>query len=559
MLRKLPLTLALAFFAVGSYGQTIVSTSPENKNVVLEEFTGIHCVWCPSGHAIAKAIQDANPDRVSLINIHTGSFAVPSGSQPDFRTPWGNAIAAQSGLTGYPSGQVNRHVFPGRGMSSGSTAMGRDQWAVTANEIMATPSNVNVAVEATLDVQTRVLVVHVEAYYTGNSTESSNLLNVALLQNNTKGPQTGGGAGNNYNHMHRLVDLLTGQWGETISTVSAGSFVDKTYTYTIPEMYNNVPAVVEDMEIVAFISETHQEIPSGARTLPNFTGIVNANDATVASIEPIAPICMETIAPTFKLKNNGQNPITALTITYKINGVTHTYDWTGNLEALRNEDVQLPATAFTLQQTNTLEISVPNDDDNSNNSQTITFDKAVDATGTIDVEIKTDQYGNEFSWDIKDSNGVVIDSGRNLGINKTINVRINLDEDCYTISAYDSFGDGGCRMTVKDTDGTVILTAVGNWGSEKSAAFHSNGILSVGQSQLDNVSIFPNPAQDILNISNAESANIIVFDLLGRNVISRSNISMNEEINVSALNAGAYFVQISKDGNVTTKKFIVTK
>src|SRR5690554_4162683 len=233
MIKKLPLSLAAALFAFASYGQTIVSTTLQNKNVVLEEFTGIYCVYCPDGHAIAQAIQNANPDRVSLINIHVGGYANPQSGHPDFRTDYGNAIANQSLLTGYPAGQVNRHVFPGRGMSNGVTAMGRGQWTASANEILAAPSNVNIAVEATLDVQTRVMEIHVEGYYTANSSQTTNLLNVAVLQNNTKGPQTGGGAGNNYNHMHRLVDLVTGQWGEEISTTTTGTFVDRTFTYTV--------------------------------------------------------------------------------------------------------------------------------------------------------------------------------------------------------------------------------------------------------------------------------------------------------------------------------------
>ena len=39
--------IALPFFAIS---QTFVSTTPENKNVILEEFTGITCVYCPDGH-----------------------------------------------------------------------------------------------------------------------------------------------------------------------------------------------------------------------------------------------------------------------------------------------------------------------------------------------------------------------------------------------------------------------------------------------------------------------------------------------------------------------------
>ena len=106
------LLIILLFSNATMVAQTIVGTDPENRNVVLEEFTGIHCVYCPDGHAIAQGIYDAHPDDVVLINIHQGSFAVPSGSEPDFRTQWGDAIAGQSGLLGYPAGTVNRHLFP---------------------------------------------------------------------------------------------------------------------------------------------------------------------------------------------------------------------------------------------------------------------------------------------------------------------------------------------------------------------------------------------------------------------------------------------------------------
>jgi len=61
--------LAVTFSASSLVAQTIVGTDPENKNVVLEEFTGIHCSWCPTGHALAQGIQDAHPDDVALINI----------------------------------------------------------------------------------------------------------------------------------------------------------------------------------------------------------------------------------------------------------------------------------------------------------------------------------------------------------------------------------------------------------------------------------------------------------------------------------------------------------
>ena len=63
-----------------------VSIVPENKNVILEEFTGIQCVYCPDGHLIASQIQSNNINDVYIIKIHSGTYSYPSMGQPDFRT-----------------------------------------------------------------------------------------------------------------------------------------------------------------------------------------------------------------------------------------------------------------------------------------------------------------------------------------------------------------------------------------------------------------------------------------------------------------------------------------
>ncbi|SVE52872.1 uncharacterized protein METZ01_LOCUS505726, partial [marine metagenome] len=162
-------TLIFPVFLVSSlFAQLPVSTIPENKNVVLEEFTGIHCGYCPDGHLLAQQFHDANPGDVMLVNIHTGSYATPSVGEPDFRAdPLGSTIAGQSSLSGYPAGTINRHLFPGVGQSGG-TAMSRGSWASSGGQMLAQPSCVNVAADASLDISTRVLSVDVEAYYTDN-------------------------------------------------------------------------------------------------------------------------------------------------------------------------------------------------------------------------------------------------------------------------------------------------------------------------------------------------------------------------------------------------------
>ena len=57
-------------FASAQVSDTIVSTTPSNKNVVLEEYTGVNCTWCPDGHKRANQLKASHPGRVCLINIH---------------------------------------------------------------------------------------------------------------------------------------------------------------------------------------------------------------------------------------------------------------------------------------------------------------------------------------------------------------------------------------------------------------------------------------------------------------------------------------------------------
>ncbi len=563
MIKKLTLLLAFVVVAFNSYGQTIVSTSPENQKVILEEFTGIHCVFCPQGHAIAQGIKDAHPDDAFLINIHVGSFAVPSGGEPDFRTPFGTGIANQSGLAGYPAGTVNRRNFPGLEQgSSGTTAVGRGGWVNASNQVFPVGSYVNVAVEAEIDVQTDELTVHVEAFYTGDSPEATNFLNVALLQNNTLGPQTGGNMGNNYVHQHRLVDMITGQWGISIPTTTTGTFVDETYTMTIPADYNGVPTNIIDMEVVAYISETRQEIPSGSGATPIYTGITTSNDASLDSIEDFDFNCYDTVAPVISVQNLGADTITELAIEYSVNSEpTQVYNWTGEILSLYTEVIQMDGLEYTPEALNTLNISLPDDEQNSNNTGSIAdFRSIVGSSGRVSMVLDADGAGAECTWRLTGPSGNVISQGGPYDNNEHVERGWNLAADCfYSFTLFDSGGNGGTTVTLTDERGTVVFDTDGTFGSEIVQEFSSTGILGVGDNVLNGVSIFPNPANSVLNIANAENASIEVFNMLGQSLYSKSNISLNEQINVSHLTEGTYFVKIANGEAVKTSKFIVVK
>ncbi|MCX7696793.1 MAG: Omp28-related outer membrane protein [Bacteroidales bacterium] len=322
-MRNFIVVVILSFFCLNLKAQTIVSTQPSNKNVILEEFTGIHCPYCPDGHKIANQLMANNPGRVFAINIHQGTYAAPSSGEPDYRTPFGDALANQSGLTGYPAGTINRHVFTSpTPMTPGKTAQSRGNWTNCTNQILAMPSPVNIAIDVSLNYQTRELTLLVEVYYTGNADSSTNKLNIAILQDYVKGPQAGSSLNpsyvtpdGQYYHMHMLRTFLTGQWGWTIPQTTAGTFWDTTITYIVPTAYHSIPVDLGNLKVVAFVSEGKQEILTGTgKKVPS-----PPLDASIIGITNVSSLaCESTLNPKFRIKNEGTDTIYFYEIEYGI-------------------------------------------------------------------------------------------------------------------------------------------------------------------------------------------------------------------------------------------------
>ncbi|MEI8136057.1 MAG: Omp28-related outer membrane protein [Bacteroidota bacterium] len=279
-MKKQLLSIISACTVFTAFAQLPVSTMQENRKVILEEFTGFKCQYCPDGHRLADLVVAANPGNAFAINVHVGGYANPSTvtAQPDYRTAFGTALANQSTLAGYPAGTINRHVFPGMWQTSGGTAISRNYFNTASNQIMAELSNVNVALQATIDSASRVMTVDVEVYYTGNSVNSTNLFNLALVQDSILGPQTSGSVwypammvGSLYQHQKMLRHMLTGQWGDTIHTTTTGFTFAKQYTYTIPAQMPvsvtapayNTDVLLSKLRLIGFVTEGQQEIITG--------------------------------------------------------------------------------------------------------------------------------------------------------------------------------------------------------------------------------------------------------------------------------------------------------
>ncbi|WP_169312776.1 T9SS type A sorting domain-containing protein [Owenweeksia hongkongensis] len=350
MKKLLSLSIFTAYSVVGM-AQLPVSTSAENKNAVLEEFTGIYCQFCPDGHKRAKDFSTANPGDVVLINIHTGGYAAPGAGDPDFRTPYGAAIAGQSNLAGYPAGTMNRREFTGMQQNGSGTAMSRGDWATAGTTVIGESSYANIAIEGDIDYAANTLTIDVETYFTGAAPGSTVKLNVAVLQSNIPGPQTGMAANPTqvvngvYYHDHMLRDLLTGQWGIDIPTTQnvVNSY---SYTWPIPADINGVPVSMGDLEIAAFISETQQVIVTGATGPVNFTlpaGVSTADLEAVSTMSNNGGYCQTSITPEFTIQNNESFAVDSAEAILVMNGGAPISQWVTNIPANGTKLVTFPS------------------------------------------------------------------------------------------------------------------------------------------------------------------------------------------------------------------------
>ena len=81
--------------------------------------------------------------------------------------------------------------------------------------------------------------------------------------------------------------------------------------------------------------------------------------------------------------------------------------------------------------------------------------------------------------------------------------------------------------------------------------------LTIQDLELSDLSIYPNPANDILNIkasSNLSDRVATVFDVTGKRVLNEKII--NNKLNISKLQSGIYILRLEANGKLLNKKFI---
>lgn len=119
-----------------------------------------------------------------------------------------------------------------------------------------------------------------------------------------------------------------------------------------------------------------------------------------------------------------------------------------------------------------------------------------------------------------------------------------------------SISDSGLLTAMED--GTVEVTATANDGSGVSGSAEitvTNQSIGIEENAQVELSVYPNPAQNFINVSSSENVKSIqVIDLRGKTVLDAAVIG--EKVDVSKLEEGVYLLKAFSNVGVSTSRFI---
>ncbi|WP_400078662.1 T9SS type A sorting domain-containing protein [Winogradskyella sp. R77965] len=373
-----------------------------------------------------------------------------------------------------------------------------------------------------------------------------------------------------YNEIGQLIGVLSGGLAACSGTSNNGQY-DFYGRFGVAWDFGNSPS--------SRLKEWLDPSDSGLEVIDQFPPLETFDiDARVSAGSNSAQICGVDFSPQVTLLNPGNLNLTSADVSYNLDsGANTTVNWTGNLANNESEVVATPSYSNLSPGSHTFTVSVfnPNnatDENTTNDVFVFSFDVSTSyATSQVVFNITTDNYGDETTWELRDSSDNVISSGPSTpyanatSYQEVINIPV-VSDDCYAFTIFDDRDDGICcgfgfgSYNVQDENGNIIITG-GQFGSSESTLFSAQNPLSVNELSLESlIEFYPNPVRDNLSISlNNINENIDyqIFNTLGQSV-SSGNLESNKThvIDMSLFQGGIYFVKLSSASRSITRKVI---
>jgi hypothetical protein len=233
-----------------------------NRNVLIEDFTGHKCVFCPAAADLAHALHEANPTRVYTASIHAGPDGIgdfqsvsPPDYPTDFTNPQGVEIGVYFGLNdpgfpGNPRGPINRIN------SGGVIFQSPASWTSLTNAVISENSlKVNIQSKLNYYDATKGAFLHTEVEKLDNALGDLGIV-VYMIEDSLVGDQKMSDNSHNSSYIHRdilrgCVDELT--WGRTLTDdlmVNGKYYVN--YSFVVPDQLDGTHNP-ENMHVLIYV------------------------------------------------------------------------------------------------------------------------------------------------------------------------------------------------------------------------------------------------------------------------------------------------------------------
>ncbi len=220
----------------------------QERQVLIEEFTGVRCVNCPAGSEAIEALLSIHGEKLVAVSIHAGFFSTPyPESQQNLATPEGNAILNLLGQPiGYPTAVVNRTQFDGEE----SFQVGQSTWPGYVAQELATPPTVKIDLQTQFSDSDRLLKVNSFLYVQELIDDPDVRLTLYLIENGIEDKQlTPSGPQDDYIHKHVFREAITATDGELINeSMTAGVVIERNHSFTVPVEWN-----INNCHVVGFV------------------------------------------------------------------------------------------------------------------------------------------------------------------------------------------------------------------------------------------------------------------------------------------------------------------
>ncbi|PCH98364.1 MAG: hypothetical protein COB85_01665 [Bacteroidetes bacterium] len=295
----------------------------------------------------------------------------------------------------------------------------------------------------------------------------------------------------------------------------------------------------------------------------------NALDAGITITNPIDTACgTNAFYPEITLTNTGSDTLKSLSISYWIDSEPlKAYTWSGSLASLNSVQVILPPLLASLGQHT---LSVFSEDPNGgidgyllNDSSEAAFTFMIGNSSTLSLNLGDFQLAQLFSWDVRDSAGIVIDSSGGYEKESSYLEIFCLSDGCYDLSLYHPPDIAVGSFSLTDAQGSVI--ASGNILTDTTLSFCVTlpppiDTTSITEIVYDGASlhVYPNPFSSVTTIEfdnmGGEECTFHLYSVTGQIVREISEILTGEIVlERGTLVNGLYYYQLQNDNGVVGK------